>query len=72
MGTEKLDTELDKGEIKQTRNKVNSIRLKDDAINKIRKERIVFGNKAFKDISFRVSKDTHQRGLLLRAYKRST
>ena len=72
MGTKKLDTELDKVEIKQTRDKVDPIRFRDDVINKIKKTNIEFGPKAFKDIPFKVSKDTHQKGLVLRVYKRNS
>ena len=46
MGTEKLETALDKVEIKQTRNKVDLIRFRNEAINKVKKENYVFGKKA--------------------------
>ena len=45
--TEKLDTELDKGEIKQTRHKIKPIRFRNDAINKVKKEHYEFGNKKY-------------------------
>ena len=44
--TEKLEMEQEKSEIKQTRKKVEPIRFRDDAINKIRKEKIDFGIKS--------------------------
>ncbi len=69
MSEEKQDTALDKGKIKQTRYKPDPIRLREDAINKIKKSNTEFGLKAFKDIPFKVSKDTHQKGLMLRIYK---
>jgi len=69
MSEEKQDTALDKGKIKQTRHKPDPIRLREDAINKIKKSNTEFGLKAFKDIPFKVSKDTHQKGLMLRIYK---
>jgi len=69
MSEEKQDTALDKVKIKQTRHKPNPIRLRDDAINKVKKSNIEFGPKAFKDIPFIVSKDTHQKGLMMRVYK---
>ncbi len=68
--TEKLETELEQVEIKQTR-KIDPIRFRDDAINKIRKEKYNFGKKRYLDIPFDVSKDSHQKGLKLRVYKGS-
>ena len=46
--TEKLDQKLDQVEIKQTRSetdKLDPIRFKDEAINKIRKQNIVWGKR---------------------------
>jgi integrase len=63
--------EQEKSEIKQTRKKVEPIRFRDDAINKIRKEKIDFGIKSYKDLPLKVSKDTHQKGLFIRVYKGS-
>ena len=71
MGIEKLETGLEKVEIKQTRDKVDPIRFRDDAINKVRKENYNFGKKRFKYIPFKVSKDTHQKGLVLKILKGS-
>ena len=65
MGTEKLDRKLDQVEIKQT----SPIRFKDDAINKIRKQNIVWNKRTDIFIPFKVSKDSHQKGLKLRVYK---
>ena len=63
--------EQEKSEIKQTRKKVEPIRFRDDTINKIRKEKIDFGIKSYKDLPLKVSKDTHQKGLFIRVYKGS-
>ena len=41
--TEKLETEQEKVEKKQTRNKIDPIRIKDEVINKIQKSKIDFG-----------------------------
>ena len=71
MSDEKLETVQEKIEIKQTRNKVDPIRFRDDAINKIKKSQIDFNFKTYKDFPFNVSKDTHQKGLFLRVYKGS-
>ena len=67
--TEKLETKLEQVEIKQTRDKVEPIRFKDDAINKIKKDNYNFGKKRFKYIPFKVSKDSHHKGLLLKIFK---
>ena len=69
--TEKLETEQEKVEKKQTRNKIDPIRFKDEVINKIQKGKIDFGPRSYKDYPFNVSKDTHQKGLFLRVYKGS-
>ena len=67
----KLEHKLDQVEIKQTRAKIKSIRFKDEAINKVKKENYVFGNRGNLFIPFDVSKDSHQKGLKLRIYKGS-
>ena len=69
MSDVKLETAQEKVEIKQTRNKVDPIRFRDETINKIKKTNIEFGTKSYKDIPFKVSKDTHQKGLMLRIYR---
>ena len=69
MGTEKLETPLERVEIKQTRDKVDPIRFRDEAINKVKKENYNFGKKRFKYIPFKVSKDSHQKGVLLKILK---
>jgi cell division protein YceG involved in septum cleavage len=61
MGIEKLETSLEKAKIKQTRNKVELIRFRDNAINKVKKGNYNFGKKRFKYILFKVLKDTHQK-----------
>ena len=76
----KLEAKLEDTEIKQTRgssaspsgsasprssNQIKSIRFKEEAINKVRKENYDFGEKRFLYIPFSVGKDTHQRGLKL-------
>ena len=71
--TEKLDQKLDQVEIEQTRpkkQKIDPIRFKDEAINKVRKENFSWEVKQTDlFIPFIVSKDSHQRGLKLRIYK---
>jgi len=69
MGTEKLETQLETVEIEQTRDKVEPIRFRDEAINKVKKENYNFGKKRFKYIPFKVSKDSHQKGLVLKILK---
>ena len=69
MGTQKLDHSLEQVDIKQTRSKIDPIRFKDEAINKVRKENYTFGKRGNLFIPFSVSKDTHQKGLKLRIYK---
>mgnify|MGYP000040970317 CR=1 FL=1 len=71
MSELKLGTELGKADIKQTRPKLEAIRFRDDAINKIKKENYEFGNKRHLYIPFKVSKDSHQKGLKLRILKGS-
>jgi hypothetical protein len=66
MDTKKLETSLETVEIKQTRDKVEPIRFRDETINKIKKENYNFGKKRFKFIPFKVSKDSHQKGLVLK------
>ena len=60
MGTKKLETQLETVEIKQTRDQIDPIRFRDEAINKIKKDNYNFGKKRFKYIPFKVSKDSHQ------------
>jgi hypothetical protein len=64
--TEKLYHKLDQVEIRQT---VSPIRFKDEAINKIQRKNINFGNRSFIFIPFIVFKDSHQKGVKMRAYK---
>ena len=45
MGTEKLDHTLEQVYIKQTRSNIDPIRIKDEAINKVRKENYTFGKR---------------------------
>ena len=70
--TDELDQKLDHAEIKQTRQKIEPIRFRDEAINRIRKQNINFERRLDIFIPFIVSKDSHQRGLKLRVYKGST
>ena len=72
MGTEKLETSLERVEIKHTRDKVDPIRFRDDRINKVKKENYSFGKKRFKFIPFKVSKDSHLKGLVLKILKGTT
>ena len=69
MGTEKLEPGLERGEIKQTRTRQTPISFKNGAINKINSSQYTFGNKNFLFIPFKVSKDSHQRGLKLKIFK---
>ena len=71
MSEQKLVTELDPIEIKQTSNKIEAIRFRDEAIKKIRKENLEFGKKRYLYIPFKVDKDTHLRGLKLKIAKGS-
>ena len=66
--TEKLYSQLDQVEIKQT---ITPIRFRDDTINKIKKQNINFGKRSYVFIPFIVSKDSHQKGLKLKVYKGS-
>jgi len=72
MSDKKLETRLERVEIKQTRDKVEPIRFRDEAINKVKKENYKFGEKRFKYIPFIVSKDSHQKGLVLKILKGKT
>ena len=69
MSDEILVTQLETVEIKQTRDKVEPIRFRDEAINKVKKESYNFGKSRFKYIPFKVSKDSHQKGLVLKILK---
>ena len=69
MGTKKLETQLETVEIKQTRDQIDPIRFRDEAINKIKKDNYNFGKKRFKYIPFKVSKDSHQKGSVLKILK---
>ena len=60
MDTKKLETSLETVEIKQTKDKVEPTRFRDEVINKVKKENYNFGKKRFKYIPFKVSKDNHQ------------
>ena len=71
MDTEKLGTPLGKAVIKHTRHKLDAIRFRDDAINKVKKDNYNFGNKRYLYIPFKVSKDSHQKGLKLKILKGS-
>ena len=69
MNTEKLEEKLEEAKIKQTRRKIDPIRFKDEAINKVKKENYVFGKLKELFIPFIVSKDSHQKGLKLKIIK---
>jgi len=64
--TEKLDTELDNNEIKQTRLQRPSIPFRDSAIDKIAKTNTEFGNRKLKEFKFDVPKGSSLKGLQLR------
>ena len=69
MGTEKLEPELERVNIKQTRTKLTPISFKTGAINKVKRSQYTFGNNSFLFIPFKVSKDSHLRGLKLKIFK---
>ena len=69
MSEQKLEPKLDQVEIKQTRTKLDPISFKNGAINKINSSQYYFGNKNFLFIPFKVSKDSHQRGLKLKIFR---
>jgi len=55
-----------------SRVKIEPIRFKQDAVNKVRKENYGFGKKKFLYIPFDVSKDSHQKGAVLKILKGRT
>ena len=69
MGTEKLEDQLEEVKIKQTRRKLDPIRFKEEAINKVKKENYKFNKLKELFIPFIVSKDSHQKGLKLKIIK---
>jgi len=69
MINKKLEAGLETFEIKQTHNRIDSIRFKEEAIIKVKKENYTFNKKRFLYIPFNVSKDTHQKGLVLKILK---
>jgi len=69
MSEEKLEEKLEEAKIKQTRRKIDPIRFKDEAINKVKKENYVFGKLKELFIPFIVSKDSHQKGAKLKIIK---
>ena len=67
--TEKLEPQLEQGEIKQTRTYLEPIRFREDAINRVKNSQYKFDNKSFLFIPFKVSNDSHQKGLKLKIFK---
>ena len=68
---EKLDNTLDTKEIKQTRNKRETIPFRDSAISKLSRTNTEFGSKRFKEYKFDVPKGSSLKGLLLRFSKKT-
>ena len=52
-----------------SRVKIEPIRFKQDAVNKVRKENYGFGKQKHLYIPFKVSRDTHQKGAVLKILK---
>jgi len=69
MVNKKLEAGLETIEIKQTHNRIDPIRFKEEAIIKVKKENYIFNKKKFLYIPFNVSKDTHQKSLVLKILK---
>jgi len=69
MGTEKLEPQLDQDEKKQTRTHLEPIRFREDAIIRVKNSQYNFNNKSFLFIPFKVSNDSHQKGLKLKIFK---
>jgi len=69
MGTEKLEPQLDQGEKKQTRTHLEPIRFREDAIIRVKNSQYNFNNRSFLFIPFKVSNDSHQKGLKLKIFK---
>jgi len=63
-----VDT-LVKDQIKHSSRKVEPIRFKDEAINKVKSSNYAFGNKKELLIPFTVDKDSHRKGLKLKIYR---
>ena len=69
--TEKLDTELELKQIKQTRTKRITIPFRDSAIEKITRTNTTFGTKNYLAYNFDVSKGSSLKGLMLKFYKQT-
>ena len=67
----KLGAELEKVEIKQTRNKRIVIPFRDSTIDKVTNHNTEFGTRRFKEFKFDVSKGSSLKGLLLRFSKKT-
>jgi len=70
--TEKLEPQLEQIEIKQTRTFLEPIRFREDAINRVKNTQYKFNNNSFLFIPFKVSNDSHQKGLKLKIFKGTT
>jgi hypothetical protein len=60
---EKLVPGLAPLEIEQTSLKFEPIRFREEDVNKVKKEKYTFGKNRCIFLPFKVSKDTHQKGL---------
>ena len=63
-----VDT-LVKDDIKHSRQKIQTIRFKEDVINKTKSADYIFGNKRELLIPFKSDKDSHRKGLKLKIFK---
>ena len=61
MDTKKLETSLETVEIKQTRDKVEPIRFRDETINKIKKDNYNFGKKSFNQFHHQLLPSLYQK-----------
>jgi len=68
---EKLDTELELKEIKQTRTKRITLPFRDSAIEKITRTNQIFGTKNYLAYNFDVSKGSSLKGLMMKFYKQT-
>ena len=61
MGTKKLETQLETVEIKQTRDQIDPIRFRDEAINKIKKDNYNFCKKSFNQFHHQLLPSLYQK-----------
>ena len=66
-----LDGTQTDNEIKHSRKKIQPIRFKDEAINKVKSTNYEFGKKRELLIPFSVDKDSYRKGLKLKIFRSS-